>query len=225
MYLHLWWCATLFPMISLCKFGANLFAVQKTASWGSCKTLDQNIQTDNEATAAASRVWIVHSPSLSLKPSCDGVRQSAIRGTNSGCIHVILQGKLLLSGCWEIVAKKVKQRIRKTVGKVEFSTVRPSCHWNRKFSGRLILLYKGLLPPIVLQDCCFFSACQWQLFPNSSLKECKQGDMWHFQRFYCIITFSSVLKAAAASLRLCHFISGCLHFEVLMWYPYHKQHV
>lgn len=83
--------------------------------------------------------------------------------------------------------------------------------------------YKGLHLPIMLQDCCFFSPRQWWLFHNKSPKECKQGDVWHFQQFYCIITFSLALRAAAASLRLCHFISGSSHFEVLMSYPYHKR--
>lgn len=51
----------------------------------------------------------------------------------------------------------------------------------------------------MFQDCCFLSPWQWQLFHNISLKEYKQRDMWHFQQFYGVITFTSALRAAAAS--------------------------
>ena len=73
----------------------------------------------------------------------------------------------------------------------------------------------------------FFSAGKWQLIHNNSLKECKQGDMWHFQPFYCIITFSSVLKACRRCIFWdCAILSPVAYiFEVLMRYPYHKQHV
>lgn len=61
----------------------------------------------------------------------------------------------------------------------------------------------------------FFSAAEWQLIHNNSPKECKQGDMWHFQPFYCIITFSSVLKACRCRRRIfwdCAILSPVLTF-------------